>query len=548
MLCLFLSLFCSLGPASAELAHAAPTVALDYGTFRGKFDGNLSTFLGVPFARPVVRFTTPKLPTKLQGIQDVTKFSPACPQQFLPAPFPLPPFPVPPMSEDCLKLNIFVPTSTEPHSKLPVLFWIFGGGFEIGNAPDTEMRPLVERSILNGEPIIVVTPNYRVSAWGFLAGKEADTAGISNLGLQDQIFALEWVHRQIAAFGGDPNRVVIGGPSAGAISAALLLLPNKRFNPTSLFRGAFLLSGSPPTASTVADGQPAYNELVTANNCTEAKDTLECLRRIPFDDFKATVDNTTNLFSFTSVQNVWRPRVDGNLIIQNPLLSVAQGKTAKVAVITGDADDEGTVFALSSANITTSDEFVGYVQSIFFPKATPAEIAHLAALYPNDPTQGSPFDTGLANQLTPQFKRMAAFQGDYQFIGARRFLLEHISKRQNVWSWVTKRAKDTPIIGAAHGSDVPIWFPTEITNSTDFVPVDALINFINTLDPNHSAGTHRKPAAVFWPRWNNLISDGSPSLLTLTDPAGINITSENFRVEAIQFLNNLLLKEAEVTA
>ncbi|KAK7055867.1 carboxylic ester hydrolase [Favolaschia claudopus] len=544
MLFFFLPLLCFLSTAIAGLAHAAPTVALDYGTFRGKFDGNLSvTFLGVPFARPAVRFTTPKLPTKLHGIQNATEFSPACPQQLLPAPFP-----VPPMSEDCLKLNVFAPASAKPHSKLPVLFWIFGGGFEIGNAADTEMRPLVERSILNGEPIIVVTPNYRVSAWGFLAGKEAQNAGISNLGLRDQIFALEWVHRQIAAFGGDPSRVVIGGPSAGAISASLLLLPNKRFNPTSLFRGAFLLSGSPFSTGTVADGQSTYNELLAANNCSEAKDTLDCLRRVPFDDFKATVDNTTNLLSYTSLQNVWRPRIDGDVIIRDPLLSVAQGKTAKVAVMTGDADDEGTTFAFSSTNITTNDEFVGYVQSIFFPKATPAEIAHLATLYPDDPTQGAPFDTGLENQLTPQFKRMAAFQGDYLFTGARRFLLEHISKRQNVWSWLNKRGKDTPVTGAGHAEDVPIWFPEEITSSTDFVPVDALINFVNTLDPNHSGATHRKPAAVFWPRWNNLTSDGSPSLLTLTDSAGINVTSENFRVEAIKFLYNLLLKEAEATA
>lgn len=90
------------------------------------------------------------------------------------------------------------------------------------------------------------------------------------------------------------------------------------------------LSGSPPTTGSVADGQPYYDELVAANNCTGQKDSLNCLRHIPLDAFKATVDKTPNLFSFSSVQNVWRPRVDGDIIVQNPLISVSEGLYAKV--------------------------------------------------------------------------------------------------------------------------------------------------------------------------------------------------------------------------
>ncbi|KAJ7199617.1 carotenoid ester lipase precursor [Mycena pura] len=542
----------------------APIVALKYGVFQGAFDGNLSVFRGVPFAQPAVRFALPKLPSVLHGVQNATVFSPACPQQASIPPPPLPPSAVPQQSEDCLKLNVFAPSSANSRSKLPVLVWIYGGGFEFGNSPDTEVRPLVERSIATGEPIIVVTPNYRVSAWGFLAGKEVAGERITNLGLRDQIFALEWVQEHIAAFGGDPARVVIGGISAGAISAAVLLLSNKRFEPTALFRGAVMLSGSPPTTGSVADGQPYYDELVAANNCTGQKDSLNCLRHIPLDAFKATVDKTPNVFSFSSVQNVWRPRIDGDIIVQNPLISVSEGLYAKIPIMTGDSDDEGTVFSLSSANLTTNDEFVGYLHSksafhlpfvlfhrltagcmsSFFPKSTPAEIAELAAFYPDDPTQGSPFDTGLANQFTPQFKRIAAFQGDFLFTGTRRFYLEHASKTQNTWSWLNKRGKSTPIFGAAHGSDINIWFPTSILNSTDLNPVDALVNFINTLDPNHPQADAHNTSAVVWPKWNVPSSNGSSSLLVLSDPGVVNVTGENFRVDAIKYLFGLLLKEA----
>ncbi|KAJ7166862.1 Alpha/Beta hydrolase protein [Mycena filopes] len=528
--------------AAAASVAPVPTISLNYGVFQGAVDGNLSTFLGVPFAQPAVRFSAPLPPTFLHGIQDATAFGPACPQQAL-SPVALPiVIPVEsPISEDCLKLNVFAPRATSPLSKLPVLVWIYGGGFEVGNSPDTDVRGVVERSISTGHPVIVVTPNYRLSAFGFLAGKEAGAAGISNLGLRDQILALEWVQEHVAAFGGDPSRVIIGGPSAGAISTALLLLENKRFEPTTLFRGAFMLAGSPVTIDSLADGQPHYDELVAANNCTHARHTLECLRSAPFDTFMASVNHTNNLLSFSSLHNIWRPRVDGEIVVHNPLLSVVQGRYAKVPIITGDSDDEGTLFSLSNTNITTNEEFLAYIHSNYLPTSTPAEIAQIGTLYPDDPTQGSPFSTGLANQLTPQFKRLAAFQGDYEFIGPRRFFLGHASKTQDAWSWLNKRGKSTPFLGAAHASDTTIWFPAP--NSTaDAVVVDALVNFINNLDPNHSGPG--SSTGDFWPQWSTPASDGFPSLLTLSDPSVVNITSEEFRVEAIKYLLDLLVEAA----
>ncbi|KAJ7629744.1 sterol esterase [Mycena polygramma] len=539
-------------------AASAPIIALSYGVFQGVADGNLSTFLGVPFAQPAcfIRFSLPQAPRFLHGLQNATTFGPACPQQTLDLPPLIPPnaFDAGTGAEDCacdcllphdiiFEHNVLSRSAT-PSAKLPVLVVRCGCGFVVGNSADTDMRPTVERSIATGEPVIIVTPNYRFSAFGFLAGKEVGDAGLSNLGLRDQIFALEWVQQHIAAFGGDPKRVIIGGLSAGSISTAFLLMSNRRFEPMSLFHGAFMVSGSQITTGTVADGQPDYDRLVAANNCTGSIDPLDCLRRVPFDAFKATVDNTTNMFSYSSLQTIWRPRVDrSGCGVSGPThLNLFP---YEVPFLTGDSDDEGTLFSLSITNITTNDEFLGYLQSNYLPKSTPAQIAELGRLHPDDPVQGSPFDTGLANQLTPEFKRLAAFQGDYVFTGKRRFFLQHASRTQNTWSWLKKRGKSNTYVGAAHGSDISLWFPP--ANATDFIQVDPLPKIPKS---KSTSSTSLIPtvciansSAVFWPNAYSL--DGAPSLLTLSDPAVVNITAEDFRVDAIGYLNNLLLKKAE---
>ncbi|KAF7332685.1 Carotenoid ester lipase precursor [Mycena kentingensis (nom. inval.)] len=388
---------------TAALA-AEPVVKLQYGSFRGAADGNLSTFLGIPFSAPAKRFSLPTAPTPFAGVRDALEYGPACPQQKLsgtgsPAVYNS-------TSEDCLTLNVFVPQHAHSKSKLPVLFWIYGGGFEFGYAADTDPRPTVERSILNGQPMIVVTPKYRVSAFGFLGGKELKDAGVGNLSLQDptEIFAMEWVQKHISAFGGDPRQVVMGGVAAGAISAAMLLLDNKRFKQTDLYSGVFMVSGSPIPSPDIAAPAPqaTYDTLVLANNCTSAADTLDCLRNVPLDAFLASVnDNIPDIFSYASLNLAFRPWTDGEVISREPLLSVVGKKYARVPFISGDADDEGTIFAFSTTNITTDAEFNGYIKSQFFFDFTSDEIAKVATLYPQDPAQGAPFDTGSANAISP---------------------------------------------------------------------------------------------------------------------------------------------------
>ncbi|KAJ7654748.1 carotenoid ester lipase precursor [Mycena rosella] len=527
-------------------AAKSPVISLPYGTFQGFSTGNLTKFLGVPFGH-AARFETPKPPIVLHSIQNATEFGPACPQQTLTPPIPgFIPSSYPIISEDCLTLDVFMPLAKSSKSKLPVFVWIYGGGFESGNSRDIDVSPLLQRSIDVNEPIIVVALNYRVTAFGFLAGKEVGSAGVSNLGTRDQIYGLEWVQQHISAFGGDPYRVVIGGQSAGAISTSLLLLSNKQ-NSNTLFRGAFMESGSALKSPFLGEGQSDYDNLVAGTNCTDSPDTLDCLRRAPFEALMAAINKTPDFFSYRSLSLVWHPRIDGDVVAEDPLVSISRGQYAKIPIMTGICDDEGTIFALAENNITTDAQFLEYVHSNYLPASSQEEIARVGILYPDDPTQGSPFDTGTANQLTPEFKRIAAFGGDYGIIGPRRFLLEHASATQDTWSWGTFLSStlannlNNTSLGTYHGFDFPIWF--RLDNASQTVGVDALINFVNTLDPNRPAAFSTIEPTIFWPKWNMPSAAGNSSLLTFSDPAVVNITAEDFRVDAIRFLNEVLLAE-----
>ncbi|KAJ7366077.1 sterol esterase [Mycena albidolilacea] len=533
---LFLPLYVLLCPDFT--AADSPTVALAYGTFQGFARGSVTQFLGVPFGQ-AARFSVPQEPALLHGLQNATSFGPACPQQALdiPSGFPVASNTYPSISEDCLTLDVFKPTVENPKVKLPVFVWIYGGGFQVGNSRDYDLPPVVERSISRGEPIIVVTPNYRVSAFGFLAGKEAGAAGISNLGLRDQIFALKWVQKHISAFGGDPARVVIGGVSAGSISTSFLFLNNKQ-NSNTLFQGAFLQSGPAIHVSQLSDGQSDYDGLVAANNCRAARNTLHCLRHAPFDTFMASVNNTPNFLSYRSLNIVWGPRIDGDVVQHDPWVSLSGGLYAKVPVLAGMCDDEGTLFSLSTLNITTDGEFLDYVHFNYLPETSQDQMAQLARLYPDDPTQGSPFDTGTDNQLTPEYKRLAAFQGDLVITSPRRFLLEKISSTQDAWGWLNKMGKSAKgPLGASHASDTPIWFTLAVPEG-----IDSLLNFINTLDPNRPAKDSTSNVSIPWPKWNTPSAAGPSSLLTFWD-TGINVTADEFRSEAVGILNDLRLSE-----
>ncbi|CRK37527.1 hypothetical protein BN1708_007394, partial [Verticillium longisporum] len=121
-------------------------------------------------------------------------------------------------TEDCLSITVARPEGTKADAKLPVLYWIFGGGFELGWSSMHDGTGLIKHGVDLKKPFIFVAVNYRVAGFGFMPGKEILADGSSNLGLLDQRMGIEWVADNIASFGGDPSKVTIWGESAGAIS------------------------------------------------------------------------------------------------------------------------------------------------------------------------------------------------------------------------------------------------------------------------------------------------------------------------------------------
>ena len=206
---------------SAFLAHSASAAPIAettvaQGTLRGVASGSVAKFLGVPFAAPPVgdlRWKEAQPVAKWSGARAADKFSPACFQKVTKT--------IPSVREDCLYLNVWTPAQSK-NEKLPVLFWVLGGGYQNGSAGN----PLYDGEALAKKGIIVVNFNFRVGAIGFLAHPaltaEAPYHSSGNYGMLDVVTALKWVKANIAAFGGDPNAITVAGQSSGGSQIKIL--------------------------------------------------------------------------------------------------------------------------------------------------------------------------------------------------------------------------------------------------------------------------------------------------------------------------------------
>ncbi|MGD0192121.1 MAG: carboxylesterase family protein [Rhizomicrobium sp.] len=210
---------------AAWLLAAAPSLAdtarTDAGLVRGVRDGAITVYKTIPYAAPPIaslRWREPQPVTPWRGVRAATTFAPACMQTGVSMPGETPPK----VSEDCLYLNVWTPAHTSS-ARLPVIVWIYGGGFFNGSAS----MPLYWGDRFARKGVVFVTVGYRVGPFGFLAlpelTAESPHHSSGNYAFLDQIAALNWVQRNIAAFGGDPARVTIAGQSAGAASVSVLM-------------------------------------------------------------------------------------------------------------------------------------------------------------------------------------------------------------------------------------------------------------------------------------------------------------------------------------
>ena len=359
--------------ASPASGGANPIVRIDGGLIRGASATGVNSFLGLPYAAPPtgkLRWRPPQPASSWSGVRDATQFGASCPQSTMGNPF-LPPGTI---SEDCLYLNVYTPTSHNGSGGgRPVLVWFHGGGLVQDGGRNYDGTKLA------ADGAVVVTINYRLGALGFLAhpalaSRPGGAAG--NYGLMDQQAALRWVQRNIAWFGGDPDNVTIAGQSAGGLSVlAQMVSPGAR----GLFQRAIVESGTfALNQRSLAAAEAAGQTFATAVGC--ADQTAACLRNVPVS---ALVSNYGTEIPGT---------VDGAVLTQPIGTALARGQFARVPVINGITHDEELLF-VAGLGITVS-------QGTNIPLAGD----------PNDPAN---YQANIAQALGVTDTRAAAIANEY---------------------------------------------------------------------------------------------------------------------------------------
>ena len=262
--------------AAAQDAVATPPA----GALQGSIDGGLRVFKGVPYAAAPVganRWKPPQPAPRWEGVRPATGFGPACIQPTRGQPN-LYSVDLGPTSEDCLTLNVWAPAKAE---KTPVLVWIHGGALVSGSSKE----PLYDGARLAGRGVVVVSINYRLGVFGYLAHPELSAESIKgvsgNYGLLDQIEALKWVQANIAAFGGDPANVTIAGESAGGLSVMYLMASPlaKGLFAKAIAQSAYMIST--PELKRAAHGAPAAEQAGLALGAALKAPSIADLRGLP---------------------------------------------------------------------------------------------------------------------------------------------------------------------------------------------------------------------------------------------------------------------------
>jgi carboxylesterase type B len=324
-------------------ASDGPVVRTETGSLRGLRSDGIDSFLGVPYAAPPVgdlRWRAPRPAASWLGVRDATSYGNRCaalastngPESD---------------TEDCLHLNVQRPANARPGQRLPVFFWIHGGGLLNGSSNQHDADLIVRNT-----GVVVVTINYRLGVFGYLAHPaltgEAGQSG--DYGFMDQQAALRWTQRNIGAFGGDPRQVTIGGESAGGWSVcAHLAAPGSR----GLFSRAIMQSGSCVT-QTLGEAETTGTAIAAAAGCADAATATECLRGTSTTGL---LNAAADAPSFAMVHGV-------PTLPTAPDTAVRGGDFAGVPVVIGANRDEGRTFSQGFIG-QTEDQYVTFVRSTF---------------------------------------------------------------------------------------------------------------------------------------------------------------------------------------
>jgi para-nitrobenzyl esterase len=424
----------------SSLMEAQETVTIENGKVRGTVADGVVSFKGIPYAAPPIgnlRWRAPQPAPRWSGVREASAYGHDCMQ--LPFPSDAAPLGTTP-DEDCLVLNVWAP---EHHTgRLPVMVWIYGGGFVNGGSSPT----VYDGSQFAKSGLVFISFNYRLGRFGFFAHpaltKENKDGLLGNYGYMDQIAAMKWVQRNIGEFGGDPNQVTVFGESAGGGSVHMLMTSPLA---TGLFQRAIVESGGGRNLLGGTElhagkgGRPSAEGIGVAfakknDIAGDDVDALKKLRELPAE----TVVDGLNMASMAAAQNTYPgPMIDGKILADTVEKLYKEGKYQHVPMIVGaNSMDIGFTHA------STMDE-------VFAPFGNDAEAAKAA------------YDADGSTDVRSVGMKVAA---DQFMIEPARFVAKTLSSQGNsVWEYrfsyvATSMRSQWP--GAPHATEIPFVFDT----------------------------------------------------------------------------------------
>lgn len=420
------------------------TASTTHGQVRGTEHGATLRFAGIPFAAPPVgdrRWRPPAPAEPWAGVRDATAFGPVAMQNpdMMTAFLGIEPEP---SDEDCLYLNVYTPAADD--ARRPVMVWIHGGAFFMGSgsSPMYDGTVLVERG-----DVVLVTVNYRLGAFGFLelGWLDEDRAGSGNLGLLDQIAALEWVRDNISGFGGDPGNVTVFGESAGGMSVTSLLAAEAA---SGLFHKAIAQSGAAQSAATPEQAEIQARRFVERLGVSTAEDlpavTAEQLLEV---QGQIVIEAMSNVEPFleegVSAGLPFRPVEDGRALPTSVLAAIRSGSARGVPMITGTTRDEWRLFALM--DFEAVDEAVLRKRLAAFT----GDADKALAVYADVVAAAAPKDAFTVVATDMVFRHPAVELGEAQ-----------LAQNPDVWEYLFSWA--TPalfgLLGSCHAIELPFVF------------------------------------------------------------------------------------------
>ncbi|KAH7117727.1 Alpha/Beta hydrolase protein [Dendryphion nanum] len=519
----------------AARAATAPSVDLGYSVYEGTLDANsgVNSFKGIRYAAPPLgdlRWAAPTAPaTNRTSPIAATSYPPRCPQTGASSETPREyGFISGPGDEDCLFLNVFAPAKAK---NLPVFVWIHGGGYALFST--TGLDP-TEFLGTNNNNFIAVTIQYRLGAFGFLAGDDIKSDGALNAGLLDMNFALKWVQKYISKFGGDAARVTIAGESAGAAAVMYQAMAYGGKQKENLFNNLIVASPWVPNQYNYNDETPvnAYDDFAEAAGCAEADDTLKCLRAAESSVLQNASAKVSEAGPFGTF--AFLPVTDGTFVQSRPTQQLIPKFVKGKRILSGNNANEGVPLSPPTSN--TLQAFRDYID-ITFPHFSSSDKKQLENEYsydgddrdtnPSNPlfeTTGTTFPTAVnqSSFATGQQQRLFNVFAEYAFDCPSYWLANAFPQ---AWKYQFSASP------AFHGFDLnALWSSGQTTPGRDFIHAFQKIwgNFIiydspviTVADAKGSKQNATVPVGssnyINWPQW----VEYKPTLLSLNTTGGV---------------------------